>query len=279
MTKYGQKILKDNGIESTVIYHGVDTSLFKPISEENKKQLKVQIGLNPDLFVFGGVFKNMQRKNPEKYLQAFRILLDSKHLSKEEKDKMLLLLHTSPAPQGGGEFDLVQQATDYGLTVGKNVVFSAQGLPPEQMHMVFQTFDVFLHLGTMEGFGLPIIEAMSCGIPIIGVNSCTMPEIIEDCGLLSDVPTFDSKHKISFGSYNGVECDIANPWDIAQKMEKLYKEASLRKELCIKATERTVKTFDWRIIQKQWIDFVKTLVITESDIPAEWKQLYEETKV
>jgi glycosyltransferase involved in cell wall biosynthesis len=97
--------------------------------------------------------------------------------------------------------------------------------------------------------------------------------------LLSDVPKYVKNHKISFGSYNGVECDLVDPWDVAKKMTKLYESETLRKELGFKATEKAMKTFDWQIIRKQWVDFVKSLVIDESKIPEEWAKLYAETKV
>lgn len=281
MTKYGQKILKANGIESEVIYHGVDTSVFKPVSEENKKQLKTNVGLGGDKFVFGAMFKNMQRKNPEKLLQAFRILLNSKTIPNAEKEKLMLLIHTNPRPSGGGEFDLIQQSADYGLQPGKNVVFSTGGIPAEFLPNIFNSMDVFIHLGTMEGFGLPIIEAMSSGLPIIGVDSCTIPELIGECGLISKVPTYDKqgKNKISFGSYNGVECDMVDPWDVAEKMEKLFQDPKLRQDLGFKATEKSLKEFDWRIINHKWNDLVKSFIISDEQVPEEWKKLYAETKV
>ena len=279
MTDFGKNILKANGVESTRIYHGVDTSLYKPVSEEVRAQIKMNTGLGKDTFVFGGIFKNMQRKNPEKYLQAFKILLESKHLSKEERNKLVLLLHTNPQPMGGGEFDLVQQAVDYGLELGKNVVFSNMQLPPENMPLIFQVMNAYIHLGGMQGFCIPLIEAMSTGLPIIAVDSCTHSEILGDSALISETPTYDGKHRVTFGSYNGVECDIPNPWDIAQKMENLYKEKSLREELGMKASQRAVKVFDWSIIKKEWVDLVKSLIIDETKIPEEWKKLYEQTKV
>ncbi len=280
MTDYGKDILKANGVDSQRIYHGVDTGLYKPMPEEVKNQIKQNSGIGQNKFVFGGVFKNMQRKNPEKYLHAMKILLQSKHLTKEDKERLVLLLHVpNPQPAGGGEFDLVQQAIDCGLQVGKEVVFSTMQLPTEQMPMVYGAMDAFVHLGTMEGFGIPVVEAMSSGLPIVAADSSTLPELLGDCALLSPIPTYDGRHRISFGSYNGVECDVVDPWDVAQKMERLYKDKTLREELGLKASQRAVQLFDWSIIKKQWIDLVKSLIIDETKIPAEWEKLWNETKV
>jgi glycosyltransferase involved in cell wall biosynthesis len=279
MSKYGQQVLKSVGIDSEVIYHGVDTTQFLPVSPEQRKSLKKQVGLGEDKFVFLGVFKSMQRKNPEKYLQAFKIFLESKELTQAEKDNCVLVLHTQPQPQQGGEYDLVEQCVDCGLQPGKNVIFSAQGVPVDRMQLIYQTADVFMHLGTMEGFGIPILEAMSCGLPIIGVDSCTMPELIGDCGILSEVPRYKNNQKIKYGSFNGVEAELVDPWDVAKQMLKLYKSEALRKELGTKATEKAVREFDWTLIRKQWVEYVGKLVLKAEDVPAEWARLMEETKV
>ncbi|MGC8915332.1 MAG: glycosyltransferase, partial [Thermosulfidibacteraceae bacterium] len=37
-----------------------------------------------------------------------------------------------------------------------------------------------------EGFGLPILEAMSCGCPVIASNTSSMPEVVGDAGILID---------------------------------------------------------------------------------------------
>jgi glycosyltransferase involved in cell wall biosynthesis len=275
MTKYGEDILRNMGIEADTIYHGVDTTKFIPISEEHKRGIQKQIGIGENVFSFGGVFKNMQRKNPEKYLHAFKIFLESKELNQNDRDRCRLVLHTNPQPAQGGEYDLMEQADSCGLQVGKNVFFSNLQVPPEQMQLVYESMDVFLHLGTMEGFGLPIIEAMSCGLPCIGIDSCTMPELFGDTALLCETPKYKNGHKITYGSFNGVEAEIVDPWEVAKKMVQLYKSESLRKELGMKATERAIKTFDWSIINKQWADYMNDLVVKEADIPAEWAKFME----
>lgn len=37
-----------------------------------------------------------------------------------------------------------------------------------------------------EGFGLPLLEAMSCGTPVIAANTSSIPEVVGDAGVLLD---------------------------------------------------------------------------------------------
>jgi glycosyltransferase involved in cell wall biosynthesis len=37
-----------------------------------------------------------------------------------------------------------------------------------------------------EGFGLPAVEAMSCGVPVIASDRGSLPEVIEDAGIFFD---------------------------------------------------------------------------------------------
>jgi glycosyltransferase involved in cell wall biosynthesis len=271
MTQFGQNILRNNGVEAEYIPHGVDTGLFKPMPD--KDAIKKLVGLQGK-FVVGGVFKNIQRKNPEKYLQAFALF------RKGKEEKVALLLHTAPERSMGGEFELAQQCADLGLTVNKDVFFSAQGMPTGQMPLLYNAMDVFWALGSMEGFCLPLIEAMACGAPVVAVNASTFPEILGDTGLLSDIPTYPKSggYPISYGSYNGVECSIPNPYDIAKKTNMLYESKELRESIAMKQSARVISTYDWNIVKERWREVVRKFVVRVEDLPEEWKKFMEEEK-
>jgi len=43
---------------------------------------------------------------------------------------------------------------------------------------LYRTTELFVYPSIHEGFGLPVLEAMSCGAPVIGSNQTSVPEII-----------------------------------------------------------------------------------------------------
>lgn len=43
-----------------------------------------------------------------------------------------------------------------------------------------------LYLSFFEGFGLPVLEAMSCGTPVICSNTSCFPEIVEELDVMVD---------------------------------------------------------------------------------------------
>lgn len=44
----------------------------------------------------------------------------------------------------------------------------------------------FLFTSIYEGFGLPPLEAMSCGVPVVGSNATSLPEVVGNAGMLVD---------------------------------------------------------------------------------------------
>ncbi|MFB3894414.1 MAG: glycosyltransferase family 4 protein [Phycisphaerae bacterium] len=59
-------------------------------------------------------------------------------------------------------------------------------LGQEELHDVMASADVFVFLSLYEGFGLPLLEAMSAGVPVISSNRSAMPEVVGDAGRLVD---------------------------------------------------------------------------------------------
>ena len=48
---------------------------------------------------------------------------------------------------------------------------------------------MFVFLSLYEGFGYPVLEAMSCGVPVLTSNTSSLPEVVGDAGIM--VPPLD----------------------------------------------------------------------------------------
>lgn len=95
----------------------------------------------------------------------------------------------------------------------------------------------FLFPSLYEGFGLPILEAMSCGTPVITSNLSSMPEVAGDAALLVD------------------------PYDVgalAKAMKEIVENQKLREQLTMKGFER-VKRFSWERCARQTLEVFNSL--------------------
>ncbi len=113
----------------------------------------------------------------------------------------------------------------------------------EEMLEQYRRCDLLAFASTLEGFGMPIVEANSIGRPVLTSNTSSMPEVAGDAACLVNPYDTNSIRKgvlkiIEDEPYrnqliaNGFKnCQRFKPDEIAEKYLKLYIEASGRKEL------------------------------------------------
>ena len=247
------------GKTGDVLWHGVDTAVFAPISKERKQEIKQKFGISHWDFIFCSVGRNTNRKQIPRLLDAFKKVLDDS----DDPDSIGLLLHCGDASDtmGMGGWDLPLTLTQLGLS--KNVKFTDKGNNPlmglsrEELAMVYAVSDVHVLATGGEGFGVPSAEAMSCGLPIILPNNSTGSEltggVIEegvdviqtDRGWLVKQATTicGGKWSVNMGLVD-VDC-LAIAMKIAQD------NPELRKTLGNNARQFAIDNLDWEIIVDQ----------------------------
>jgi glycosyltransferase involved in cell wall biosynthesis len=95
----------------------------------------------------------------------------------------------------------------------------------------------FIYPSKYEGFGLPVLEAMSCGVPVIASRESSIPEVCGEAGILVDPD---------------------HPDEITDAINTLLKDPQLHGQMRIKSLNRS-KEFGWEatvgLISEKIVDF------------------------
>jgi glycosyltransferase involved in cell wall biosynthesis len=97
-------------------------------------------------------------------------------------------------------------------------------VPDEDLAHLYNAASLLIFPSLDEGFGLPAIEAMSCGTPVVASNCGSLPEIVGDAGMY-----FDPR----------------DPHAIAQSINKLLADPTRLKEMSERGLERSLR-FRWQ---------------------------------
>ncbi len=55
-----------------------------------------------------------------------------------------------------------------------------------ELTALYSSCDLFVWPSLYEGFGLPVLEAMSCGAPVVTSNTSSLPEVVGDAAVMID---------------------------------------------------------------------------------------------
>ncbi|RAT67508.1 mannosyltransferase [Lonsdalea populi] len=136
------------------------------ISEENKKGLWKKYHIPSEYIMTIGIVES--RKNIETLIQAYAAL------PAELKEKYVLLLACQIKPHD--KEHLLGIAAKYDLPE-HHIVFTGF-IPDDDLVGLYNTCKLFVFPSIHEGFGLPPLEAMSCGAATIASNTSSLPEVM-----------------------------------------------------------------------------------------------------
>jgi len=60
---------------------------------------------------------------------------------------------------------------------------------------IYNLATVYCQPSFYEGFGLPVLEAMSCGTPVVAANTSSLPEISSEAAIMVDPYNINSMEK------------------------------------------------------------------------------------
>jgi len=114
--------------------------------------------------------------------------------------------------------------------------------PIEEAHKpaVYRGATCFLFASRYEGFGLPPLEALSCGVPVVGSDASSIPEVVGDAGILA--PPDDAR------SIGGALIAVATDFE-------------LREQLCQRALAQAAR-FSWERAARETLAAYKEVLTT-----------------
>jgi glycosyltransferase involved in cell wall biosynthesis len=139
-------------------YYGVDTTLFKPVTREQRLALRRRHQLPEDQFIIFFSSRISHEKDPETVLHA------AAKARAQGLDAVLLNL-------GGGYKDFVKLAGQLGLPDAAQWIIGRPAVHP--MHDLcgyFQAADVVVQSSLAEGLGFSTLEALAAGTPVIATD-------------------------------------------------------------------------------------------------------------
>ncbi len=110
-------------------------------------------------------------------------------------------------------------------------------VPDELVALFYAKADVFVYPSYYEGFGLPVLEAMTLGAPVVTSNTSSLPEVAGDAAIL-----VDPKDVIS----------------LAEAILRVVSDRNLRNELIIKGKAQA-KLYSWERTAKETLNAYKTI--------------------
>jgi glycosyltransferase involved in cell wall biosynthesis len=152
------------------------------------------------------------RKNTELAIKMFF------ELRKEKDIKEKIVIVGIPNWKQTKLYNIVQES-DF-----KNDVMFTDFISENDLVLLYNGASIFLYPSLYEGFGIPILEAMSCGAPVITSNITSTPEIAGNAALL---------------------INPRDPEELKSSILTLINNEELRNELKEKGFQQA-KKFSWR---------------------------------
>lgn len=143
-------------------------------SADRERGVRERYGLRGRYVMYTGGIDH--RKNIEGLIRAYGCLSGAVRAG--------LQLAIVCSVQSHSRADLERQAAEAGL--GKGELVLTGFVPEEDLLVLYNLCTVFIFPSWHEGFGLPALEAMSCGRAVIAANTSSLPEVVGRADALFD---------------------------------------------------------------------------------------------
>jgi len=193
-----------------VVYCGVNTEKFHPVTDFEKiAKVREKYHIPEKYFLYLGTIE--PRKNLERLIQAYSAFV------KEYDNPASLVLAGGKGWMYEGIFEKVQS-----LQLQNHVIFT-QYIDEADLCALMSGAMAFTFPSLYEGFGMPPLEAMSCGTPVLVSSSASLPEVVGESAVIVKADSVQS---------------------IQEGLHQMHDNSHLRERLHHEGLERA-KKFSW----------------------------------
>jgi glycogen synthase len=224
-----------------VIYNGIDTDEFKPVSS---KASLTQYGIDPDspyVLFFGRITR---QKGIIHLVNAIQYL--------DPNIQVVLCAGQPDTPEIGQEMEeRVKQVQE----TRQNIIWIREWVDKEPKIELYTHAAVFCCPSIYEPFGIINLEAMACGTPVVGSAVGGIKEIIKHG---------ETGYLVELEQYHEAPYEAVNPdqfaRDLADGINKIVADEALRQSMGTASRKRTEDYFSWKAIAQETFELYKSLV-------------------
>ncbi len=195
----------------TVINNGLDASEFAPIDRSQINPFRLITTASADVPLKGLDFS----------LKALKILITD--------FPEIHLIVIGNIKENGHTKRLIEK-----LKIEKNVFFKSN-ITKAEITNLYSSSSVAIVSSLYEGFGYPVIEAMSCAVPLIATDVSSIPELTKEFAIL---------------------VEPKNDQMIADSVKKVLINYDKYKEIAIKSRKHVKENFNWAKITNEYEDII-----------------------
>lgn len=194
------QIARVTGERPAMAYHGVDTTMFRPISNQapmflRDERTRATVALTTKAEAKQAWGRFIAEANGLTNLPKKWLLRTDRHMPRKRYNSLIrsllpvldrhpdwgLVMHCHTQDDGG---NLELQLTKIPERMRRQFLLThAAGIDRDLLRGLYCASDLYVS-NSAEGFGLTIAEAIACGVPAVGVGYSAVPEVIGPAGVI-----------------------------------------------------------------------------------------------